>query len=235
VDFSNSSISGSRDWRQRLSATRDQGTGFAAPGGEFTRALFEWVVADPKGELLKDILAGQRVVELGAGMMSYGYRLAASCGARNFVAVEPFYPDLQKRSIQACISENISGLPRIPFKVVDRDMLGYLADEPDDLLCVLACGIEDCILPGPDYRSKVECEIARVLATETFFLSSHSDLYPKDLGILELSYPRPSNPKVLDRLRLHGRTTAFERHGEAVARLKAQFGEGGHGLLDPDA
>ena len=233
MNFSDSSISGSRDWRERLSDSRDQGTGFAAPGGEFTRALFEWVIANPKGKLLKDILAGQRVVELGAGMMSYGYRLAAACGARNFVAVEPFYSDLQKRSIQACISEDNKGAPRIPFKVIDRDMLDYLTDEPDDLLCVLACGIEDCILPGPDYRSKVECEIARVLAPDTFFLSSHSDLYPKDLGILELSYPRPSNPKVLDRLRLHGRTTAFDRHGDVVSSLKAQCGEGGNGLVHP--
>lgn len=233
VDSLNSSISGSRDWRERLADSRDQGTGFAAPGGEFTRALFEWVVADPKGKLLKNVLAGQRVVELGAGMMSYGYQLAAACEARNFVAVEPFYSDLQKRSIDTCISEKSGGIPRIPFKVIDRDMLDYLADEPDDLLCVLACGIEDCILPGPDYRAKVECELARVLSPETFFLSSHSDLYPKDLGVIELSYPRPSNPRVLDRLRLHGRTTAFDRHGDIVSILKAQFGEGGHGLVNP--
>ena len=228
MDLSDSSISGSCDWRERLSDSRDQGTGFAAPGGGFTRALFEWVLADPKGKLLKEILAGQRVVELGAGMMSFGYKLAAACGARNFVAVEPFYSDLQKQAIQACVSENDSLLPRIPFKVIDRDMLDYLKDEPDDLLCVLACGIEDCILPGPDYRSKVECEIARVLAPDTFFLSSHSDLYPKDLEMLELSYSRPSNPKVLDRLRLHGRSTAFDRHGDVISSLK-----GGHGLANP--
>ena len=35
-------LSRSRDWRERLSVSRDQGTGFAAPGGEFTRALYEW-------------------------------------------------------------------------------------------------------------------------------------------------------------------------------------------------
>jgi hypothetical protein len=51
------------------------------------------------------------VVELGAGMMSFGYKLAAACGARNFVAVEPFYSDLQKQAIQACVSENDSLLP----------------------------------------------------------------------------------------------------------------------------
>ena len=35
-------------------------------------------------------------------------------------------------------------------------MLAYLQSEPDDLLCIIACGIEDCILPGYEYRSKVE-------------------------------------------------------------------------------
>jgi hypothetical protein len=233
VDSPKSSISKSHDWRARLSLSRDQGTGFAAPGGGFTRALFEWVLADPRGKLLRDILAGQRVVELGAGTMSYGYKLAATCGARNFVAVEPFYSDLQNRSILSCVSENDSFLPRIPFKVIDRDMLDYLKDEPDDLLCVLACGIENCILPGPDYRSKVECEIARVTARDTFFLSSHSDLFPKDLQVLELVYPRPSNPKILERLRIHGRSAAFDRHGGNVSRLKAECREDGYGVANP--
>ena len=35
-------VSVSRDWKERLSVSRDLGTGFAAPGGEFTRALYEW-------------------------------------------------------------------------------------------------------------------------------------------------------------------------------------------------
>lgn len=214
-------FSQSRDWRDRLSDSRDLGTGFAAPGGEFTRALFEWVVTDPKGKLLKNVLAGQRVVELGAGMMPYGYNLAAVCEARNFVAIEPFYSDLQERSIQATISKNTILAPRIPYKVVGQDMLDYLKEEPDDLLCVLACGIEDCILPGPDYRSRVESEISRVLSSNTFFLSSHSDLYPNDLRMLEINYPRPSNPKVQDRLRLHGRSTAFDRHAQVVSGMTA--------------
>ena len=231
-DSPGSSFSHSRDWRERLSDSREHGTGYAAPGGEFTKALFEWVAADPKGNLLKNFFAGQRVVELGAGMMPYGYKLAAACGARNFVAVEPFYSDIQKRSIQSCISAE-EGLPRIPFKVIGQDMLDYLRDEPDDLLCVIACGIEDCILPGPDYRSKVECEIARVLASDTFFLSSHSDLYPKDLRALELTYPRPSNPRVFDRLRIHGMSSAFDYHERVVYKLTAQFGQDGRGLVRP--
>ena len=41
----------SRDWRARLSFSRESGKGFAAPGGEFTRALYEWVLTDKKTRL----------------------------------------------------------------------------------------------------------------------------------------------------------------------------------------
>ena len=64
----------SRDWRARLSQSRDLGTGFAAPGGEFTRALYEWSFT-PNGKILHSLLKGRRVVELGA------YRV---CNARWF-------------------------------------------------------------------------------------------------------------------------------------------------------
>ena len=98
-------------------------------------------------------------------------------------------------------------------------MLAYLQEEPDDLLCLVACGIEDCILPGPDYRVKVESEIRRVLEPDAFFISSHSDLYPRDLKTVEITYSRPSKPKVRDRLRLHGAKDAFERYGDRIKDL----------------
>ena len=112
------------------------------------------MVADSRRIFLGKLLEKRRVVELGAGMMPYGYALAASCEARNFVAVEPFYADKQKASIQAMIEGAGQTLPRIPYKVEGRDMLDYLKDEADDLLCVVACGIEDCILPSAEYRKK---------------------------------------------------------------------------------
>jgi hypothetical protein len=208
----------SRDWRVRLSTSRDLGTGFAAPGGEFTRALYEWALTD-KGNLLKDLLQGRRVVELGAGMMPHGYALAAACEAKNFVAVEPFYSDLQSNSVAGLIEERGENLNRIPYKVEGVDMLEYLKGEPDDLLCVVACGIEDCILPGPDYRKKVESELVRVLEADAFFLSSHSDLFPRELKSVEVYFPRPSNPRVTDRLRLHGGPDAFERYGKRIEAL----------------
>ena len=152
-------------------------------------------------------------------MMPYGYALAATCGARNFVAVEPFYPDKQSLSLTAFIQQPGQSVPRIPYKVEDRGMLAYLQEEPDDLLCLVACGIEDCILPGPDYRAKVESEIRRVLEPDAFFISSHSDLYPRDLKTVEITYSRPSKPKVRDRLRLHGAKDAFERYGDRIKDL----------------
>ena len=130
-----------------MSTSRELGTGFAAPGGEFTRALYEWAMTD-RGNFLKDLLGGRRVVELGAGMMPFGYALAATCKAKNFVAVEPFYSDIQKKSVAALIEERGENMPRIPYKVEARDMLEYLKGEADELLCVVACGIEDCIFFG---------------------------------------------------------------------------------------
>ena len=151
--------------------------------------------------------------------MPYGYALAATCGARNFVAVEPFYADKQSLSVSAFIDQSGPAFRRIPYKVTDRDMLAYLQEEADDLLCVVACGIEDCILPGPEYRARVESEIHRVLEPDAFFLSSHSDLYPKDLRTVEITYPRPSKPKVRDRLRLHGDGDAYDRYGDRIETL----------------
>ena len=211
----------SRDWRSRLSYSREKGKGFAAPGGEFTRALYEWVLAD-ENSVMRSLLKGQRVVELGAGMMPYGYALAAVCQAKNFVAVEPFYSDVQLVSVQSFVSENSGVVPRIPFKVSGLDMLEYLTDEPDELLCVIACGIEDCILPGADYKRKVEREIERTLKPDAFFVSSHSDLCPQGLGSIVLSYPRPVNPSITERLRLHGGKEAFGFHGAELARMRGQ-------------
>lgn len=199
----------SRDWRTRLRRSREIGIGYAAPGGEFTRALFEWSLT-PKGSFLLELLHGRRVVELGAGMMPYGYALAAHAGAKNFVAVEPFYADRQEIAQNAYLDDIHDPALRIPRKVVAMDMLAYLESEPDGLLCLLACGIEDCILPGTVYRKKVEGEIQRTLQADAFFISSHSDLRPSALVEREILFSRPSNPGLQDRLRLHGSGLAYE-------------------------
>ena len=190
-----------RDWRARLEKSRAAGLGFAAPGGEFTRALFE-VVASGLADDFKSLLSGQRVVELGAGMMPYGYALSSICGAKNYLGVEPFYADVLTRSIVEFVSVP-SAFPRIPFKVVEKDMLIHLQEEADELVSVLACGIENCILPGFAYKEKVEREIFRVLHQGGVFVSSHSDLDPKELHVAEQWFRRLSNPTVQDRVRIY--------------------------------
>lgn len=206
----------SKDWRDRLKVSRELGTGFAAPGGEFTRSLYEWSLS-PKGNFILSLLKDRRVVELGAGMMPYGYALAALAGAKNFVAVEPFFADRQEIAQQAYIEQNPS-MQRIPRNTEAVDMLSYLESKPDNLLVLLACGIEDCILPGPDYRRKVEGEIGRTLEQDGFFISSHSDLKPQGLRDMEFVFPRPSHPKIFDRLRIHGSNLAYERNAPHLPR-----------------
>ena len=153
---------------------------------------------------------------MGAGMMPYGYALAAHSCARNFVAVEPFYADRQEIAQSSYVGEVLDPSLRIPRKVESKDMLVYLEEEPDNLLTIVACGIEDCILPGPDYRKKVEGEIERTLEEDAFFLSSHSDLYPQGLLAMEVLFNRPSQPHVVDRLRLHGKKSAFEKWHKVI-------------------
>lgn len=191
-----------RDWKIRLNASRELGLGFAAPGGNFTRALFEAVTSGLAGEV-KSALKGQRVVELGAGMMAYGYALTASSAAKNYLAVEPFYADVLSKSIAEMIRVRNELLPRIPFKVRPTDMLEHLQGEGDDLISIVACGIENCILPDERYKRKVEAEVIRTLHPDGAFISSHSDIDPQGLQVSEKWFRRLENPTVQDRVRIY--------------------------------
>ena len=197
-----SSFAGERDWRARLETSGRVGLGFAAPGGAFSKALFEAVLGGVAADIKED-LRGERVVEMGAGMTSYGYALAAFCGAKNYLAVEPFYTDVLRGSISEMIQERAGALPRIPFKVVAKDMLAYLKEEEDDLVSIVACGIEDCILPDEGYKRMVEAEIVRVLRPGGAFISSHSDFDPRGLHVTEQWFRRFANPTVQDRIRIY--------------------------------
>ena len=190
------------DWKIRLDASRELGLGFAAPGGNFTRALFE-AVTNGLADEIKSALEGQRVVELGAGMMAYGYALAASSAARNYLAVEPFYADVLSKSIAEMIRVRNVLLPRIPFRVTPTDMLEHLQRKGDDLISIVACGIENCILPDENYKRKVEAEITRTLHPEGVFISSHSDIDPQGLQVTEKWFRRVGNPAVQDRIRMY--------------------------------
>ena len=111
------------------------------------------------------------------------------------MAVEPFYSDIQKASLSAFIEEKIAPRTEFTYKVESLDMLEYLEKEADDLLCVIACGIEDCILPNLEYRKKVEGEIGRVLERDAFSLALTAIFYPKGLKSVEINFPEAFEPK----------------------------------------
>tara|TARA_Y100001934_G_scaffold101337_1_gene124586 strand:- start:917 stop:1618 length:702 start_codon:yes stop_codon:yes gene_type:complete len=202
-------FAGRRDWRERLDESRDMGLGYAAPGGQFTRALYEACLARRAGNL-PGALKGQSVVELGAGMMPHGYLIATTFEAKNYLAIEPYYADVLLKTLRQAIEEQKHVIPEIPWKISSDDMLKALRKIPDESVSVLACGIEDCILPDAEYKAAVESEIARVLSTTGVFASSHSDLQPRGLHEETFEFQRIGS-ELKDRLRLHRKEEAHIR------------------------
>ena len=96
-------FAGRLDWRERLEKSRDTGLGYAAPGGQFTRALHEACLARRAGNF-PGSMKGQSVVELGAGMMPHGYLMAATFEAKNYLAIEPYYADVLLKTIRQVIA-----------------------------------------------------------------------------------------------------------------------------------
>ena len=202
-------FAGRRDWRERLEESRDMGLGYAAPGGQFTLALYEACLSRRAGNL-PGSLKGQSVVELGAGMMPHGYLIATTFEAKNYLAIEPYYADVLLKTLRQVIEEQKHVVAEIPWKVSSDDMLTGLRAIPDESVSILACGIEDCILPDADYKAAVESEISRVLSETGVFASSHSDLHPKGLREETFEFQRLDSPHK-DRLRLHRKEEGYLR------------------------
>ena len=215
---------GRRDWRERLDESRDMGLGYAAPGGQFTQALYEACLARRAGNL-PGSLKGQSVVELGAGMMPHGYLIAATFEAKNYLAIEPYYADVLLKTLRQAIEEQKHLVAEIPWKVSSDDMLTALQKIPDESVSVLACGIEDCILPDAGYKAAVEAEISRVLSETGVFASSHSDLHPKGLREETFEFQRIGS-ELKDRLRLHRKEEGYLRQQSNPFGRKYDLGEG---------
>ena len=162
-------------WRCRLSHSRKTSRGFAAPGGEFTRALYEAIRSESVGKV-KEALGDSIVVEIGAGFLPYGYLIASICGARAYVGVEPFYADHLIDFIESIRSRHSFSFSPLPYTVVPQDMKCFLENTPDDSVSVLACGIEKCIIPEQRYRKNVEREILRALSPRGAFVAYRSNL-----------------------------------------------------------
>ena len=217
-------FAGRRDWRERLGESRDLGLGYAAPGGQFTRALYEACLARRAGNL-PGSLKGQSVVELGAGMMPHGYLIAATFEAKNYLAIEPYYADVLLKTLGQAIEDQKHVVAEIPWKVSSDDMLSALQKIPDESVSVLACGIEDCILPDAGYKAAVEAEISRVLSETGVFASSHSDLHPKGLREETFEFQRIGS-ELKDRLRLHRKEEAHMRQQANPFGRKYDLDEG---------
>lgn len=162
-------------WLSRLDISEKLGVGFAAPGGFFTRAVYEGVV-NCNLSLSLERFKNTVIVELGAGGFHYGYELAVALGASAYVGVEPFYFDALYYALRNRHITCRSKVKSIPWAVVPYDMLSFLQGVPGDSISLFTFGIERCILGDERYRKKVELEMQRVLSPIGGYLSFVSDL-----------------------------------------------------------
>jgi hypothetical protein len=191
----NDSIAGINEWRERLHGSRTQGVGFAAPGGFFTRSLYEAILLkNIRGAEVIPALKGRTLVELGAGCYHYGWMIASACYSSAYIGIEPFYADKLAISIKSAEEKYGETYPVPKSTVIPQDMKLALDNLPDGTACILACGIEDCILPNKEYREAVEKQIARILPADGLFISFQSDLHPKGLDLTEVSVKRVDSP-----------------------------------------
>jgi hypothetical protein len=114
------------------------------------------------------------------------------------------------KTLRQAIEEQKHVVPEIPWKISSDDMLTALQKIPDGSVSVLACGIEDCILPDAGYKAAVESEIVRVLSETGVFASSHSDLHPSGLREETFEFQRLGS-ELKDHLRLHRKEEAYLR------------------------
>lgn len=121
---------------------------------------------------ITETLRNQIVVELGAGMESYGYEIARESGAKAFIAVEPHYIKRLESSIVSAIrvansseqEEEESQESAMKVALVQDDMLHFLMRVPIESISIIILGIDDEILPDPGYRIKVASEILKTLS-----------------------------------------------------------------------
>ena len=182
-------------WRERLHTSRAQGVGFAAPGGFFTRSLYEAILLKtiPSADIVPHI-KGRPLIELGAGMYHYGWMVASACFASAYIGIEPFYADKLAISVRAAEDKYTGTYPIPKSTVLSEDMKLALGNLPNSSACILACGIEDCILPDKNYRQAVENHILRILPPDGLFISFQSDLHPKGLHLTQSKVKRVDSP-----------------------------------------
>lgn len=133
---------------------------------------------------------GQIVVDLGTGVIPYGYIFAYLARARGYIAVERYWAARVRRALIDPTSANWDnagifiyepikrrGYLAPPAAVAAEDALSFLKRLPDHSVSVFASGFDKILLPHA-YRQKLAMEIARVVSTTGAFVSYFSDISP---------------------------------------------------------
>ncbi len=157
---------------------------------------------------LREKLAGQTIVDLGAGNTNFGYSLSLLLGASKYVAVEKFEDtakklgeELKKFKIKdGKISlENlglydgrknlaeqemfpINGL--ISASIVQDKILHFLKRLPDNSVSILTSGINYGLIDNTEYREAIALEIERVLDPKGLYISKSSDIKTNNLSLI---------------------------------------------------
>lgn len=175
-------------------------TGAALENSFFGMGLNIMIRRPEQIENVKKYLAGQIIVDLGAGDDGQGREIAKAVAARSYVAVEPnFYEQLtdslsdtyvekmMRRDIKAKGSftgdrdfdEKKLAIyeKRIPYGIAAVDMLSFLQALPDNSVSVLLGGIDNAIMSAMtnEYFDKVQTEIKRVLHQDGAVFLVHSN------------------------------------------------------------
>ena len=130
----------------------------------------------------------QVVLDLGSGITTSGYALAASAGARSYVGVDHYH--------SPCLLEKIEALPpTLPFSLALEDMLKFLHRVPDKSVSLLAAGIDRCMIPekwevksaphrvNGNYLDELSYQVKRVLHPQGMMLTWFTWLKPEGLYV----------------------------------------------------
>lgn len=128
---------------------------------------------------LRRVFEGQIVVDLAAGVNTFGYKIADQAHAKCYVALEPAFgsdlatemyfllnPENDSRNLAESQKEReriSKKLNKIPAAIVKEDMLSFLRRLPANSVSVWCSGIDRIVLPDQEYRNEVVKEIVRVL------------------------------------------------------------------------
>ena len=128
-------------------------------------------------EKLLEKFADGIVIDLGAGVKSYGYYLVRKVKAKGYIGVEATRPDDLQKDIQAGVDRSKkAGYPAMPFVVVAEEMLRFLKRLPENCASVITSTIDNCVVPNSQVMRELGEEIWRVIGTDHIYLTNQSQV-----------------------------------------------------------